>query len=260
MLNLSLWAQGILNINPKRVIFDGQKRIMELNLTNESQDSAKYSISFVQVKMTEDGVFQWITTPDPGQNFADKFIRVFPRTVRLGPNDAQVVRLQLTNVDKLETGEYRSHLYFKSMIPQKALGSEDIKKDSSLLLNIEMTFGVTIPIIIRVGESTTIVNISDLKIESVSDGSKILHLNLNRSGNMSLYGEVDATYVAPNGKETSIGLTKGVAVYTPNPLLRVQVILENKPDVDLSKGKIRIVYSSKNETHPQKFAEAELVL
>lgn len=253
-------AQGSLNVNPGRIIFEGQKRIIELNVNNDSQDSAKYTISFVQIRMTEDGLMQWITTPDPGQNFADKFIRVYPRTVRLGPGNTQIVRLQLTNTDQLQPGEYRSHLYFQSMVPQKALGAGDINKNTGVVLNIEATFGMTYPVFIRVGESTTKLNISDIKLESKTNGPKTLHLNLNRSGNMSLYGEITASYIALNGKETQIGLLTNVAVYTPNALLKVQMDLDSKKDLDLTKGKIHIVYSAKSGKGVEKYAEADLVL
>ena len=253
-------AQGNLNVNPRRVIFDGQKRIMELNVNNDSQDSAKFLVSFVQIRMSEEGVMQWITTPELGQNFADKYIRVFPRIIKLGPNETQIVRLQLTRTDKLVQGEYRSHLYFKSLVPQKALGAEDIKKDSNILLKIEMTYGFTMPVIIRVGESTTMLNITEMKIETSTDGSEKLHLTLNRSGNMSAYGEVSATYIAPNGQETQIGLLGDVAVYTPNALLRIQIKLDSKKIIDLTKGKIRVIYSSKSGTRIVKLAEALLDL
>lgn len=260
LLNFHLKAQGNINISPSRIVFEGQKRIMELNLSNDSQDSAKYSISFMQIRMTEDGVFQTITTPDPGQNFADKNIRFFPRSVVLGPNETQVVKIQLTKSDQLQPGEYRSHLYFKSLTTQKALGEEDLKKSAGNLLNITPTFGVTIPVIIRVGESNTLLNISDVKLETTAEGTRKLDLVLNRTGNMSVYGDVSILHIAPNGKQTKIGLTKGVAVYVPNSMLRVQVELDGKSGVDLSKGKIRVLYSSQSETHPQKLAEAELVL
>jgi hypothetical protein len=259
-LHLQLKAQGNINISPSRIVFEGQKKIMELILTNDGQDSAKYSISFVQIRMTEDGVFQNITNPDLGQNFADKYVRIYPRSVRMGPNKTQVVRLQLTNTDKLVTGEYRSHLYFKSLIPQKALTSSDIRKDSSVLIDIQATFGITVPVIIRVGESTTKMNISDLKIETLTDGTHKLHLTLNRTGNMSVYGDISVMHIALNGKENKIGLIKGVAVYTPNNILRIITNLESNNSVDMKKGKLLVTYSSKSETRPEKFAESELVL
>jgi len=259
-LGLKVNGQGNINVNPRRVIFEGQKRIIELNVNNDSQDSAKYVISFVQIRMTEDGVMQWITTPDSGQKFADKYVRVFPRTVLLGPGNTQIVRLQMARTDQLESGEYRSHLYFKSLVPQKALGAEDINKNTGVFLNIEATFGLTIPVIIRVGESTTFLKISNIKVESVADGTKKLQLTLNRTGNMSLYGEVTVFYISPGGKETQIGILGNVAVYTPNTLLNLTIDLDKNQNFDLSKGKIRVVYSSKSGVKTEKIAEAELVL
>jgi uncharacterized membrane protein len=258
--NVHLKAQGNLMVNPKRVVFEGQKRIMEVNLSNVGLDSAKYSISILQLRMTDDGKFEEITTPDPGQNFADKNIRFFPRSVILAPNETQVVKLQLTKSDQLEPGEYRSHLYFKSLNELKALGEEVTKNDSTVSIKIIPVFGITIPVIIRVGESNTILNITDLKLETAPDGSIKLNLKINRTGNMSAFGDLSISYIAPNGKKTKIGLAKGIAVYSPNFLRNVKVDLEINSEIDLSKGAIKVLYESQLDTRPEKLAEAELVL
>jgi P pilus assembly chaperone PapD len=84
-------AQGDLLITPRRVVFEGSKRSMDLNLANIGKDTATYAISL----MKEDGGFETITDPDPGQRFADRFIRFFPRSVTLGPNEAQAVKIKL---------------------------------------------------------------------------------------------------------------------------------------------------------------------
>ncbi len=78
LLNFSeATAHGNLLITPRRVVFDGTRRVMELNLANTGQDTSKYNVSIVQYRMTDDGAFEEITEPDPGQNFADKYIRFF---------------------------------------------------------------------------------------------------------------------------------------------------------------------------------------
>jgi len=254
-------AQGNLLISPHRVVFEGQKRVMEINLANTGQDSAKYSISFLQYKMKEDGAFEEITAPEPGLNFADKNVRVFPRTVMLGPNESQVIKLQLTKSDELTPGEYRSHLYFRAIANQKALGEEDVKKDSSSIsIKLVAVFGITVPVIIRIGESTTTLKLTDLKIEKGTDGINRLLLSINRSGNMSAYGDITILYKAPNGTETQIGLVNGVAVYTPLALRKMKIDLDNKSNLDLSKGTIRAVFSSTDDTHPVKLAETEFTL
>lgn len=261
IFNIQVKAQTNLQISPSRIVFDGQTKIMELELTNQGQDSAKYSISFIQIRMTDDGKFETITSPDPDQKFSDKNIRFFPRSVRLGPNETQIIKLQLIKGEQLSSGEYRSHLFFKSLIPIKALDAGDIKKDTSaVLFAIVPTFGITVPIIIRVGENTNTNNISDLKIENVTDGTKKLNLTINRYGNMSVYGDIIVTYISSNGKETKIGLSKGVAVYTPNKIHRIKVTLDNKPNVDFSKGVLKVLFTTQSEIRPIKLAEAQLTL
>jgi len=79
-------AQGNLLVTPRRAVFEGTKRSVDLNLANVGQDTATFAISLVQIRMKEDGGFETITTPDPGQNFADQNLRFFPRSVTLPPN------------------------------------------------------------------------------------------------------------------------------------------------------------------------------
>ena len=136
LFNVHLMAQGNLLINPLRVVFEGQNRVMEVNIANTGQDSAKYSISFLQYRAIEDGAYEKITTPDPGQNFADKNIRFLPRSVMLGPKESQVVILQLTKREQLEPGEYRSHLYLRALPNQTALGEEGAKNDTTISIKI----------------------------------------------------------------------------------------------------------------------------
>jgi hypothetical protein len=74
-----LKSQGNLVIIPRRVVFEGTTKSQEITLANGGIDTAKYAISIVQMRMKEDGTFEEITVPDPGQNFATNisgFIRV----------------------------------------------------------------------------------------------------------------------------------------------------------------------------------------
>jgi P pilus assembly chaperone PapD len=182
-------AQGNLLITPRRVVFEGNKRTQDLNLANTGADSARYNVSIVQYRMREDGSFEEITTPDPGQNFADKYIRFFPRSILLGPNEAQVVKMQLTRTEGLAPGEYRSHVYFRAVPRESALGMQGAKKDTvSIGVQLIPIFGITIPVIIKIGESNTKTNLSDLRLEMVNDTTNKLHMAFNRTGNMSVYG------------------------------------------------------------------------
>lgn len=253
-------GQGNLLITPRRVVFEGQKRTEELNLANTGQDSARYNVSIVQYRMKEDGLFEEITTPDPGQNFADKNIRFFPRSVTLGPNEAQVVKMQLTRTDQLTPGEYRSHVYFRSVPKETALGEEKVKKDTSgISVKLVPIFGITIPVIIRVGQSTTKTTLSDLKLSIVNDTTVRLKITFNRTGNMSVYGDVRVDYISQQGPPVTIGTVKGIAVYTPNDKRVFVMDLDKKAGVNYHTGSLHLTYSSQSDK-PEKFAEADLPL
>ncbi len=254
-------AQGNLLITPRRVVFDGSRRVQELNLANTGQDTATYNVSIVQYRMKEDGSFEEISEPDPGQNFADKFIRFFPRTVTLGPNEAQVVKMQLTNTGKLVPGEYRSHVYFRAVPRQVALGEEDTTRDSTAVsVRLVPIFGITIPVIIRMGEPTTHVQLSNLKLETENDTINSLGLTFNRTGNMSVYGDLKVVHVSPTGLETQVGVVNGIAVYTPNEIRRFRMDLDKKAVVDYHSGSLVVTYSTQSDVKPEKYAESELKL
>jgi len=257
---VELKAQGNLQVTPHRIIFDGIKKAIDVNLVNTGKDSANYNISFLQYRVTDDMEVQEITSPDPGQKFADKNIRFFPRTVMLGPNESQVVKLQLIKSEQLEPGEYRSHLYFRALPSQKALGEEE-KRDTSKAISIKIIpiFGVSIPVIIRVGESNTTTSISDVKLEKAPSGLNKLFMIMHREGNMSVIGNITVTHIALDGKETRIGFETGIVVYTPNLIRKLTIDIENNSKIDLKKGRIHVTYLSQ-EDKPVKLAEAEQVL
>ncbi len=255
------YSQGNLLVTPRRVVFDGSRRVMELNLANTGADTSKYNVSLIQYRMNEDGSFTEITEPDPGQLFADKNIRFFPRTVTLGPNEAQVVKMQVTNMDKLAPGEYRSHVYFRSVPKLTALGTEDLKKDTTAV-SVQLTpvFGITIPVIIRVGENDAKVTFSDIKFTSFNDTTNILEMRFNRTGKMSVYGDLRVVHISDNGKQNPVASLNGIAVYTPNASRVLKVNLDKVNNVNYKSGKLLITFLSQSDTKPIKFAESELFL
>ena len=250
-------AQGDLMIYPKRVVFDGTKKTQELSLSNIGKDTAKYSISFVQIRMKEDGNFDNITVPDSGQRFADKYIRIYPRKVTLAPKETQLIKVQCINTDQIPTGEYRSHIYFRAEQNTKPLGEEEKKSNDTtgITIKLDPVYGITIPVIIRIGESTSQVSLSDVSLTMENDTLPVLKMKFSRSGNMSVYGDVTVTYISPLEEETQVALAKGVAVYTPNTTRWFQLYLDKK--IKYTKGKIHINYSTQDGV---KLSEADILL
>lgn len=258
---VDLKAQGNLLITPRRVVFEGSKRSVDLNLANMGQDTATYAISIVQIRMKDDGGFEMITEPDPGQQFADKYIRFFPRSVTLGPNESQVVKVQLTRSNELKEGEYRSHFYFRAVPKANPLGEKEPLRDTTTIsVRLTPIFGITIPVIIRVGEPTTKVTLTDLSFKTVNDTIPSFSFVFNRTGNMSVYGDIAVDYISAQGKIIRVGIANGVAVYTPNTIRHFKFNLNRVPGVDFRSGILRVKYSAPSDVKPSKFAEAELIL
>ncbi|MGB8492680.1 MAG: Fn3-like domain-containing protein [Bacteroidales bacterium] len=257
----SAGGQGNLLISPRRVVFEGPKRSMELNLANTGKDTATYAISMIQIRMTENGGFETITEPDPGQRFADRNIRFFPRSVTLGPNEAQTVKVQLIRTNELTPGEYRSHFYFRSIPKAVPLGQAEAPKDTTTI-SVKLTpiFGITIPAIIRVGESTAKVTLSDLSLDLTADTIPRISMVFNRTGNMSVYGDISVDHISGQGKITRVGIANGVAVYTPNQKRMFQFSLNKVPGVDFRSGTIRVIFSASSDVTPVRLAESELPL
>ena len=255
-----LHAQGNLLITPRRVVFDGSDRSFDLNLANTGKDTSTYAISIVQIRMNEDGSFENITEPDPDQRFADRYIRYFPRSVTLGPSETQVIKLQLIRSNELQEGEYRSHMYFRSVSRKKPLGTEEeIRDTTTISVRLTPVFGITIPVIIRKGTSTASVKLSDLNLEINENSEAVISFVFNRTGNMSVYGNILVEHISPQGSVTRAGVLNGVAVYTPNNVRKLRFNLINT-GIDYTKGKLRVTYSSSSDVKPVRYDQAELVL
>jgi len=259
LFSANTMAQGDLLIFPKRLVFDASVKSQSLNLSNTGADTARYIISVVQIRMKEDGSFETITEPDPGQNFADKNIRFFPRSVVLGPNEAQTVKVQIVRAGELTDGEYRSHIYFRSEPEKQPLG-EDAKKDtSSISIKLTPVFGISVPVIVRIGESTMDIHLSKVAFQMENDTIPTLKLTVNRTGNMSVYGDLSVDHIAPQGKVTRVTSIKGLAVYTPNAKRNFRLMLEKADGVDYKQGSLHIVFTDQSGKK-QKVAQEQIFL
>jgi len=258
-LNVQSIAQGDLLITPRRVLFEGTKQKEELNLVNVGKDTATFSISFLQYNMNEDGSFTTIEKADSGQMFADPYLRIFPRIVTLAPGEPQVIMLQYRRKAEMPTGEYRSHLYFRSEKNYKPLGMDNKPKDTtSLSMQLIPIYGMSIPVIIRVGETNVNASLSDIKLISNTDAKQNLSCSIHRKGNISAYGNILVDYYPVEGKHVQLGLVKGIGVYTNITKRNISVLLNLEPGQSLKPGKITVRYTSPDDTKFMVYAEGEL--
>jgi hypothetical protein len=246
-------------IYPKRLVFEANLSSQDLTLANTGNDSAQYQIGFVNYRMQEDGSFEKINEPDPGQRFAENNLRFFPRTVSLAPNESQKVKIQVFRANQLEEGEYRSHLYFSAEPKQKPLEKTVADENANgITTKLEMVFGISIPVIIEVGQAKVKTALINLSLDQQAERPAIQFF-IQREGNKSAYGDFKVTHIGPSGKETEVGAGKGVAVYAPIPQRHFSIPLREIEGVDYSSGKLIVSYNS-NVGKAVKFAEGELML
>jgi len=254
-------AQGNLLITPRRVVFEGNKQSQELTLANTGVDTAKYTVSFVQYRMTEDGSFVQIEVPDEGQLFADKYLRFFPRTVTLPPNGSQVIRMQFRKMPDMQNGEYRSHVYFRAVPDEKLLGDDQANADTtSIGIKLVPIFGISIPVIIRNGDLQVKVDLTSLSLDLKSDTVPNLTITFERSGDKSVYGDLSVMWTPSQGEPVEVGVVRGIAVYTPNKLRKFKMQLRNVPGVNYTKGKLMIKFQAPNDGKAEIYAEKEFLL
>ncbi|MCX6227277.1 MAG: hypothetical protein NTV01_21450 [Bacteroidia bacterium] len=260
-ISSQILAQGNLLVTPKRVIFEGNKQKAELNLMNTGTDTATYSLSFRNCNMTEKGKLELIEKPDSSQMFAEPYLRLFPRKVTLAPGEGQVVALQCRRLPGMKAGEYRSHLWFRDEKNNEPLSKMKPVLDSNQLsVSVVAIFGITIPVIIRSGEVEVHASLSDLKLETMQDSIPYLKVTINRTGNISINGKISVEYIPAKGKPYEIGFAKGMAVYTNLDHRTVAVKLNKTPGMNLKTGKLRVRYTSPEDSKFMMYAEEMMTL
>ena len=248
------FAAGQLMVTPTRIVFEGNDRTKQVNLINNGSETGRFRISFVRRNMTADGNFEDVPESEAGM-YSDEIVRFSPRQVTLPPGQSQTVRLMLRKKRNTQDGEYRSHMLFQTL-PDPA--TSDINKLSdknteSLSVELIPIIGITIPVIVRQGDVSSTVSLSNFELKQANTvkADKTLSLKINRQGNGSAYGDIRVYFTPAEGGETvALGLINGVAVYTPLASRSVDIRLQIPAGLKLSKGELHITYlePGKDET------------
>ena len=253
-------AVGDLLIAPTRLVLEGSRRSAEITLVNIGTTPATYRISLTHLRMKKDGTVEEFTDPASNDHVADSLIRFSPRQVTLQPRIAQVVRIQIRKPADLPPGEYRSHLLFRGVPPTEEASAPG-EEPKALSIRLIPVYGVSIPLIVRNGETAVRSTLRDLLLMPGEQGKAqfYLQVTLNREGNRSVYGNVRVTAVR-NDAEVPVGALDGVAVYEDVPSRSVLIPLNPDKDVRLNGTRLRVAYydAEKDETEERVLAEAVL--
>ena len=234
----SVGGMGDINLYPRRIIIDRRQRIATVGLYNRVPAPGEYEIEIRDLVMTLDGGLVPVDDPRAADTLgrlqpASEMLRWSPRRVRLLGNEAQTVRIMARPDADLPDGEYRSHFTVIS-VPETdeglsieaAAGAEAGGEGIGVV--IRPRFAISIPVIMRIGETTLDVGLQAPEI-IVGETGPAVRLTLTRSGTRSAYGDVVVT--APGISEPLV-MARGVGIY-PEVDSRV-VELPIRPDFNLA--------------------------
>lgn len=245
---------GDLLVAPTRLILDGG-RGAEIILNNIGEEPATYRISAEFRRMKEDGSLEDVTTPDDRDKEAADMVIFAPRRVTLAPHEPQSIRIAARPPAGLPDGEYRVHLLFRAIPPATPVEKAGQGAASGLSFRLTPVYGITIPVIVRLGNLDVQSAISDVHLDK-KDGKPTIALDLSRTGSRSTFGEV-RVYKA--GVKDPIALQRGIAIYTEINHRTVEVPVAEGYQGELA-GPVTVEYVETYSDGTKTLAETQAVL
>lgn len=265
----SVGGMGDVNLFPKRVILTERQRIVSIGLYNRGTSASDYEISIADRMMTPDGrLLDLAAVEDQAQRdsvkTASSLLRWSPRRVLLQGSDAQTVRVMARIPPDLPAGEYRSH-FIATAVPPGSDGSFSIDDAAGAApgdgigVRIVPRFGISIPIILRVGETSVTAGIVQPRLITIGPGEQAIAFTLTREGTRSAFGDITVT--AP-GLRTPVANSKGIGVYTE--INRRDVVMPVAPEAAAALAKsgtrLTITYTDDDYAPGQVLARQEFTV
>ena len=243
---------GDLLVAPTRIVLNGS-RGTEIVLSNIGDDVATYRISVELRRMKEDGSLEDVPVANDKEKTAQAMILYAPRRVTIAPNEPQTIRIAARAPKGLPDGEYRAHLWFRAVPPPRPVTAP--KEVKGIAFELIPIYGVTIPVVIRMGNLQAKVGIANVQLAD-QGGKPAVSLDLTRAGDRSVFGDVR---VFKPGVKDPIAIQRGVAVYTE--VGTRHVLIPVKPDfATAAAGPVTIDFVETSETGPVSMAETKTVL
>ena len=245
---------GDLLVAPTRIVLDGRKGA-EIILNNIGDEPATYRVSVEFRRMTETGDLVDVTTPSEAELKTQDMIVYAPRKVTLAPRQPQSIHLIARPPQGLPDGEYRVHLLFRAIPPATPVVQTPGEEPKGVQFKLTPVYGVTIPVIVRLGNLQAQAGIADVHLENKANGPAV-GLDLVRSGSRSTYGEVR---VLKAGIKEPIAISKGIAIYTEVAKRHVSVPVADAYKA-VASGPVTVEYIETFDDGTQLLAETTAVL
>jgi hypothetical protein len=267
----SVGGMGDVNLYPKRVVIDARQRVASVGLFNRAASQGDYDISISDMMMTTDGrLVEMAQVTDPAERgkvkTASALLRWSPHRVTLGSHDSQTVRIMARIAPDLPPGEYRSH-FFAVAVPANATGGFTVEEaagarnPNGIGVTILPRFGISIPVIVRVGDTTLTAGLRDLVVTTTPDETRQISLTVTREGTRSAFGDILVTATGTKIKITEI---KGVGVYPEVSQRTIRFSVAAYPALDprlLARGaKLTVTYTDDDVAPGKVLAKQDFIV
>ena len=245
-----------LNISPKRITFNRADRSATVYVFNQGTAAATFDITLVDRIMLPDGQIvpanEAQTKPELQDEVAklksaQSMLVATPRRATLEPGKGQIIRIRAAPAvagpagNPPPAGEYRTHLTITSIPPRDTgLTAEQAatQNPQELRFRINAVFGISIPVIVRIGQPDVRGAIENVKLTTEnrsSDGvsppkpTAVLTLELVRLGSSSMFGNLEVHGSKDKSSADPLGVARGVGVYPEIARRQVQISFQRIP-------------------------------
>lgn len=214
-------AAANINLTPRRVIFDRNKRTEAVYVFNQGNSTVTVDVALVDNAMLPSGEIVPLSRLSDRDAVAQAtgtkvrsakpFLLAAPSRLTLPPGQGKTIRVRATLADGGSPSEYRSHLTVTTVPPaDTGLTAEQAaaSQKGELVLRIQSIFGISIPLIVRGGVTDAVGTMGTITQVATPEGPA-LAIPLRRQGATSLYGNIELR----TAKEI-VGVVRGIAVYS----------------------------------------------
>ena len=236
-------------IAPTRVVFAKGERTASINIANQGDAPATLRVTIVNKRMLETGMIVNVDELQEDELPVKPMIRYSPRQVVVPAGGSQVVRLLLRRPNGgPPPGEYRSHMVFRA-VPATPPASAAEGLDLTISVKAIAILETSIPVIFREGELPATVQFaeSETRLDRAPGATPTLTVRLDRTGERSVYGDLEVNHIARDGSVHQLAFMGGLAVYYPTPTRLLNVGLRVPDGLRLDSGEIHVSYRESDE-------------
>lgn len=193
LLPFTARAETALFFAPTRLELNEEKPVQEIRVTNMSSIARAYIISLENLVMDETGITSRV---DNFEYSAKRLLRFVPRKFDLQPGERQTIRVMGRFSDKLEDGDYHSHLEFLEDVGRRVevnnIAEDDAEARARMMAQV--SYATAVPIVLSKGEITTKVDLEGLSVDRDNGGVPRLNMSILRTGNGQAKSFIDVFY------------------------------------------------------------------